>query len=54
MAVTMADTKEEAAHYNSPSQGSIVVPADADWTEKEELRARIKLISSRPTPFRSS
>lgn len=40
----MADVKEQASSYGSPSQGSGVTPPQQDWSPKEEQRARIKYI----------
>lgn len=40
----MADVKEEASSYDSPSQGSVVTPPQQDWSPQEEQRARRKYI----------
>lgn len=41
----MSDTKEKRADYSPPSQGSVSTPAEVDWSEKEELKARRKCVS---------
>lgn len=38
----MADEKEQASSYGSPSQGSVVTPPQQDWSPKEENKARRK------------